>query len=344
VNLEPNDLLVFARVVDEGSFSRAAERLSLPKSTVSRRVAALEAELGERLLLRTTRKLTVTDFGLAVLEHARHVVEDVTAAASLAHNRQIEPSGRLRVTMPGDMANLVLAPLLAEFVLKYPAIMLEVDLSARFVDLIGENFDVAIRIGDLRDDASLAARHVAAFTGSLYAAPAYIARRGTPSEPEALMEHDALRILSRAGDAMPWVLKRGDQRWEGIPPGRATANSPELLMRMALKGAGITVVTDHFALPYLRRGELVQVLPDWRLPPVTAWAVFPGRRLMPARTRVFLDALVEKFTGPECQGIEANVQRTKAQLRQSRAATTAVESREQTSEPVTHSASRRPPR
>jgi DNA-binding transcriptional LysR family regulator len=315
MNLEPNDLLLFARVVDEGSFSRAAERLSLPKSTVSRRVAALEAQLGERLLLRTTRKLTVTDFGLAVLEHAHHVVEDVAAATSLAHNRQIEPSGRLRVTMPGDLANLVLAPLLAEFVLRYPAITLEVDLSARFVDLIGENFDVAIRIGDLRDDASLAARHVAAFAGSLFAAPAYITRRGTPSEPEALMEHDALRIRARSGDAIPWMLKRGDERWQGIPPGRATANSPELLMRMALNGAGITVVNDHFALPYLQRGELVQVLPDWHLPPVHAWAVFPGRRLMPARTRVFLDALTEKFAGPECQAIEADVKKTKARLR-----------------------------
>src|SRR6266480_3356455 len=342
MDLAPNDLLLFARVVDEGSFSRAAERLSVPKSTVSRRVAALEAELGERLLLRTTRKLTVTDFGLAVLEHARHVVEDVTAAASLAHNRQIEPSGRLRVTMPGDMGNLLLAPLLAEFVLKYPAIALEVDLSARFVDLIGENFDVAIRMGDLRDDASLAARHLAAFTASLYAAPAYIARRGTPSEPEALMEHDALRILSRAGDAIPWILKRGDQRWEGIPPGRATVNSPELLMRMALNGAGITVVNDPFALPYLECGELVQVLPDWHLPSVSAWAVFPGRRLMPARTRVFLDALTGKFTGPECQAIEADAQKTKAGLRQPRPATAPVNLRADTNKPATRSRSRPP--
>jgi DNA-binding transcriptional LysR family regulator len=315
VNLAPNDLYLFARVVDEGSFSRAAGRLGLPKSTLSRRVAALEAQLGERLLLRTTRKLTITDFGLAVLEHAHHVVEDVAAAASLAQNRQIEPSGRLRVTMPSDMANIVLAPLLAEFVHKYPAITLEVDLSARFVDLIGENFDVAIRMGELRDDASLAARRMAVFTGSLYAAPAYLARRGEPSEPEALMEHAALRVLARTGDPMPWVLTRGGERWEGVPPGRATANSPELLMRMALDGAGITVINDHFALPYLQRGELVQVLPDWRLPPVSAWAVFPGRRLMPARTRVFLDALAAKFTGPQCQAIEAKVQEIKAQLR-----------------------------
>src|SRR5438105_3015226 len=319
MNVAPNDLLVFARVVDEGSFSRAAERLGVPKSTVSRRLAALEAQLGERLLLRTTRKLTVTDFGLAVLEHAHHVVEDVAAAASLAQNRQLKPSGRLRVTMPTDMANLVLAPLLAQFVFDYPAITLEVDLSARFVDLIGENFDVAIRMGELRDDASLAARRIAAFTGSLYAAPAYLARRGTPSEPEALMEHDTLRILARAGDAIPWILTRGDARWEGVPPGRATVNSPELLMRMALAGAGITVVNDHFASPYLERGELLQVLPDWRSPPVSAWAVFPGRRLMPARTRVFLDALSAKFTAEECQAVEAKIQATKAKLRRTAA-------------------------
>ena len=154
----PNDLLLYARVVEERSFSRAAERLGLPKSTVSRRVSALEGQLGERLLLRTTRKLTVTDFGLAVLEHARHVAEDVAAAEALAQNLQVEPSGRLRVTMPSDLANVVLAPFLAEFTLAHPAISLEIDLSARFVDLIGENFDLAIRMGDLRDDASLAAR------------------------------------------------------------------------------------------------------------------------------------------------------------------------------------------
>jgi DNA-binding transcriptional LysR family regulator len=145
------------------------------------------------------------------------------------------------------------------------------------------------------------------------------------------MEHDALRILSRAGDALPWVLTRGEERWEGIPPGRATTNSPELLMRMALKGVGITVVNDRFALPYVQRGELVPVLPDWHLPPVNAWAVFPGRRLMPARARVFVDALVEKFGGPECEEIEADLRRTLTQSRQSRSAAVAVKSREKTS-------------
>ncbi len=317
-SVAPNDLYLYARVVQEGSFSRAAERMGLPKSTVSRHIAALEAQLGERLLLRTTRKLTVTDFGNAVLEFARHVVDDVAAATSLAQNRQSEPSGRLRVTMPGDVANVFLATFLADFVVAHPAISLEIDLSARFVDLIGENFDVAIRMGELRDDASLSARRLAVLTGSLYAAPRYLAARGTPDAPEALMKHDALRVLARGGEPTAWTLSRGKERWEGVPPGRVTANSPGLLMRMAVAGAGITVANDHFALPYLQRGELVQVLPDWELPPVPAWAVFPGRRLMPARTRAFIDAAAAHFSGPGCAKVDDAARTAKAVSRAKR--------------------------
>lgn len=308
MQVEPNDLLLFARVADAGSFSRAAERVGLPKSTVSRRIAALEAQLGERLLLRTTRQLSVTDFGLAVLEHGHQVMAEVDAAAALAQHRQVEPSGRLRVSMPGDFAHMVLGPTLAGFIARYPAITLELDLTPRRVDLIGENFDLAVRMGDLPDDASLAARRLAVFSHSLYAAPAYLQRHGTPSEPEALMEHDTLRLLTRNAEPQPWLLSRGEQRWQGIPPGRAIANSPELLVRLAAAGAGIVIVADHFALPSVRSGELVRILPDWNLPATSAWAVFPGRRLMPARTRVFIEAMDRLFAGPDCQAVEAEVQ------------------------------------
>lgn len=308
MNLEPNDLLLFARVVDEGSFSRAAERLAMPKSTLSRRMMGLEAQLGERLLLRTTRKLTVTDFGNAVLSHAHQVTAEVAATLALTQHRQVEPSGRLRVSMPGDFATGVLETMLAEFIAKYSAISLELDLSPRRVDLIGENFDVAIRMGDLPDDASLAARRLAIFSVGLYASPGYLKRRGLPSEPEALMEHDALHLLARNGEPVPWLLSRAEMHWEGTPPGRVTANSPALLIRLARSGAGITVLADHFAEEYVRNGELVQMLADWSLPAVTAWAVFPGRRLMPARTRVFLDALQKEFSGPRCQQIEARIE------------------------------------
>ena len=307
MTIEPNDLLLFARVADEGSFSRAATRLGIPKSTVSRRIAALEARLGERLLLRTTRKSALTDFGHNVLEHARQVAQEVEATAQLAESRSARPAGRLRVSMPGDLASLVLSSVLAEFLARYPEIALELDLTARRVDLVGENFDVAIRMGELGDDASLAARRLATWSAGLYAAPAYLARRGAPSEPEALMEHDALRLLARSGEPAPWVLMRGSERWEGIPPGRATANSPELLIRMARAGAGVVVAKHHFADPYVKAGELAAVLPDWHAPPMDAWAVFTGRRLMPARTRAFIDMLAAKFSGPECQAIDAQV-------------------------------------
>lgn len=311
MELEPNDLMLFARVADAGSFSRAAERVGLPKSTVSRRIAALESQLGERLLLRTTRKLTVTDFGHSVLAHAHQVATEVEAAASLAQHRQVQPSGRLRVSMPSDFATGVVSQLLSDFIAAHPAISLELDLTPRRVDLIGENFDLAIRMGDLTDDSSLAARRLATLSVGLYASPQYLRLRGMPSEPEALMEHDALRLLQRNGDAAPWVLMRGEQRWEGGPPARATANSPEMLTRLARSNAGIAAVTDHFAAPYVRTGELLPVLDDWTLPPAPAWAVFPGRRLMPARTRVFLDALEAEFSAVNCQKAEAVLQSMK---------------------------------
>jgi DNA-binding transcriptional LysR family regulator len=125
-------------------------------------------------------------------------------------------------------------------------------------------------MGDLGEDTSLTARRIATMSIGLYAAPSYLQRRGMPPEPEALMEHDALRLLQRNGDPSPWVLLRGDARWEGIPPGRATANSPELLGRLARAGAGIAAIHDHFAMPYVRSGELLPVLDDWTLPPPDA--------------------------------------------------------------------------
>jgi DNA-binding transcriptional LysR family regulator len=308
MNIEPNDLLLFARVVDEGSFSRAAERMRLPKSTVSRRIAALEAQLGERLLLRTTRKLTITDFGRNVLEHAQQVAAEVDAASALAQHRQARPSGRLRVSMPSDFANLLLGTLLARFVAQHPQIALEIDLSPRRVDLVGENFDLAIRMGDLPDDASLAARPLATMSNGLYASPDYIARRGEPLEPGDLMRHDVLQLLQRSGDPAPWALSRGTDRWRGSPPARASANSPELLVHLARASAGIALASDHFAAPHVERGELVRVLPEWALPGSTAWAVFPERRLMPARTRVFLEALREAFSDDRCREVNRQLQ------------------------------------
>ncbi|PWF43409.1 LysR family transcriptional regulator [Massilia glaciei] len=293
MDVEPNDLLLFARIVESGSFSRAAQRVDLPKSTVSRRIALLEAKLGERLLQRTTRKLMLTEFGASLLEHARKVVEEVEAAGALVQHRQLAPSGRLRISLPGDFANLGLTHVLSLFMERYPAITLELDMSPRRVDLVAENFDVAIRMGDLPDDSSLAARRVAIEKLALYASPSYIARRGLPEHPDDLVKHDLLCLLSRAGGTKPWVLSRGKVRWERELPAKLIANSPDFLARIACTGAGIAASSAMFAHPHLLKGELVRVLPEWDLPEVVGWAVFPGRRLMPAKTRVFLDLMEE---------------------------------------------------
>jgi DNA-binding transcriptional LysR family regulator len=295
MDVEPNDLLLFARIVEAGSFSSAAQRLDLPKSTVSRRIALLEASVGERLLQRTTRRLMLTEFGASLLEHARKVAEEVEAAGALAQHRQAEPSGKLRISMPQDFANVVMADMIPRFMDRYPAVSLEMDLSPRRVDLVAENFDIAIRMGDLPEDSTLAARRVATQQFGLYAAPSYLAQRGLPEQPDDLLRHDLLCVLSRAGGAVPWILQRGKVRWEKPLTARLTANSPQLLARIACSGAGIAASTDFIVAKHVARGQLVRVLPEWDMPVATGWAVFPGRRLMPAKTRAFLDMLDEMF-------------------------------------------------
>jgi len=296
VELDANDLLLFARVAEAGSFSRAADRMRLPKSTVSRRIAALERRFGERLIHRSTRKLTLTDFGVSVLDHARVVVTEVDGVIALAQHRQAKPSGRLRVSMPADLASIALPTTLAGFVREHPAIVLELDLSPRHVDLIGENFDLAVRMGDLPDDSQLAARKLAEMTMGLYAAPAYLHQVGKPVEPDDLLQLHGLLLLSRSGEAQGWTLERGAagarEQWRGIPAQYTIANSPDVLMRIAQAGFGVTSMPNFSVREAVQRGTLMRVLPEWDLSLSRCWAIFPGKRLMPTRTRAFLDALV----------------------------------------------------
>ncbi len=302
---DADDLLLFARVMDSGSFSRAAERVQLPKSSVSRRIAALEQRLGEKLLQRSTRRLALTEFGAGVLEHARALTAEVEGALALASQRQLRPSGRLRVSMPADLAHQAFGDMLSDFILRYPDITLMLDLSPRRVDLIAEGFDLAVRIGELPADSQLAARRLAVFSNGLYASPAYLQAHGAPQQPEDLLDQHGLMILNRAGEAPPWRLQRlrpdgSEDSWSGTPARRSLVNAPDMLLRLACAGVGITAVGNHFAGPWLASGQLQPVLPDWQLPDVTCWAVFPERRLMPLRTRVFLEALAARMA--QCPG------------------------------------------
>jgi DNA-binding transcriptional LysR family regulator len=296
-NIDIDLLRTFVSIVETGSFTRTAERIGLPKSTLSRRITLLEERLGERLIQRTTRRLALTEFGLLLLEHARQISAEVDAVSALSEYRQIFPSGKLRVSMPNDIAKLLLNNMLSQFIACYPAVSLELDLSPRRVDLLGENFDLALRMGDLPDDTLLAAHRLAVLTCGLYASPQYLERRGIPAHPDDLLHHDTLRIFERDREPVGWSLKRSKQRWQGTPRQHSSANSPEVLVMLACAGAGIASVPDVFAEPGLQQGALTHVLPDWQVPSHTAWAVFPGRRLMPAKTRAFIEMLETALSG-----------------------------------------------
>ncbi len=303
-DLDANDLLLFARIAEAGSFSRAASRAGLPKSTLSRRIAALEQRLGERLLQRTPRKLHLTEFGLQVLEHARSVANEVEGAQALAQHRQAAPSGRLRVSLLPDLALTVLPQMLADFVQRYPGITLEMDLSSRRVDLIGENYDLALRGAQNLADSELSARLLADLSMHLYAAPAYLARHGMPQTPQDVQQLHGLLLPLPDGGPRPWQMQRdpaqGTEQWQGLPNSYTLANSTGMLLALASQGCGVIAMAPRFVQAYLERGELQRILPDWQLSSVRFWAVFPGRKLMPARTRLFLEALVATLGA--CEG------------------------------------------
>jgi DNA-binding transcriptional LysR family regulator len=287
---EPNDLLIFARVVEAGGFGRAAERLGLPKSTVSRRISALEAALGERLLQRTTRKLVVTEFGQQLLGPAREIVSETEQAVALAESSRGRVTGRLRVSMPTDLS-AVLSATVARFVTDHPAVQLELDLTSRRVDLIAESFDVAIRTGALADDPYLAVRHLADLTGGLCAGPKYLRRTSAPVHPDDLTAHAGLHLIGRDGEPTPWVLGAGPDLWSGVLVKRTLANAYDLLTWLAIEGAGVAALLDLFAKPHLRSGALVALMPQWRMRPSPIWAVFPSRKFVPLKTRAFVEAI-----------------------------------------------------
>lgn len=292
MSLDANDLILFAHIMDAGSFSKAAERTGLPKSTLSRRITALESKLGERLLTRSTRRLAITEFGERILDHARRLLEETEAASAMALHRQGTPRGVLRVSMPPDFRELDLTPLLLQYAASYPEVRLELDLSPRRVDLLAERFDLAVRAASrLPDDGTLVARKLCEMPNGLYASPAYLRRYGMPASPPELIDHVGLRLIGGNGEPLPWRLSRGEETWEGLPNGPLAVNSPSLQRDLAAHGMGIVALDQRFAGKMLEQGLLQRVLPEWCLPTVTLWCVTPGRRLIPARTTAFIEML-----------------------------------------------------
>ena len=295
---QADDLVLFAHLIDAGSFSAAAERVGIPKSTLSRRLSALENRLGQRLVTRSTRRLALTDFGERMLEHARRLLDELSDASALAQHEQVQPHGLLRVSMPPDLTHVDLATLLLQFAAQYPEVRVALDLSARRVDLLAERFDLVVRIANqLPDDSTLVATKLHDMRIYLYASAAYLNRYGSPKTPSDLMAHNCLPLISSRGESVVWELSSALGQWQGLPPSRLSSNSPATQRALAVSGMGIVALPEVLASEYVSRLQLVQVLPEWSLPSVTVWCVTPGRRLLPLRTKVFIELLRQSMTG-----------------------------------------------
>jgi len=288
-SISADDMILFVTIVENASLVRAAEHLGMPKATVSRRLSNLEELLGQRLLLRTTRRLSLTEFGQEFLDHSRRVAEEVTIVQDFVLSRDAQPRGRLRISMPDDYARQRLSRAIATFIEAYPEIHIDLDLSSRRVDLIGERFDLAIRMGVLDDDTTLVARKIDVQMFNLYASPIYLALHPAPQHPNDLLQHIAVRMLFGNGTAIPWKLTRGKEIWENTPPGRLAMSSPNVIHQLLLDGAGIGALPTSSALEDIRNKRLLRVLENWSLPIIPVWAVMPMRRYLPTKTRVFLE-------------------------------------------------------
>ena len=284
-----NAALVLVRVVQAGSFRGAARALGMPKTTVSRKVAELEEQLGVQLLQRTTRTLALTDPGAAFVEEAEGAIARLDAAEAAVTELQREPRGRLRVTTTVPIGELFLAPIVADFLEAYPALEVTVHLTDRPVDLVAERFDVAVRAGPL-PDSSLVAKLIGTSAYRVVASPAYLASHGTPRRPSDLSAHPCLRF-TRSGTAVrtTWPFGIGKRALEVPVSGRLVSDDFVLLRKAAERGLGIARLPIILVHESIRAGRLVSLIESHAPSPTPLHIVHAGGRHLPPRTRAFVD-------------------------------------------------------
>ena len=287
---------VFARVVESGSFTKAADSLTLPKGTVTKLVQRLEERLRVKLLNRTTRRVTVTPEGAAYYERTSRVLNDIDDIEASMTNAHASPSGRLRVDVGSTIASMIVIPALPDFFARYPDIRLELGVGERPVDLVSENVDCVIRGGVIAEQ-SLVARRIAALELLTVATPAYLARHGTPAHPRDIEEsHTMIAFMSaRTGLLFPEIFENGSERIEFMAPRRMMVNEGNAFLAATLAGIGIGQVARFAAQPQIERGELVEVLSQWKHPPVPLHVVYPPHRHLSAKTRAFVDWAADLF-------------------------------------------------
>ncbi|MEY5099784.1 MAG: hypothetical protein RJA36_2503 [Pseudomonadota bacterium] len=288
---------LFLRVVDLGSFSKAAAEFGIGQPAATKQVRRMEVQLGARLLHRSTHGVTPTEIGLLYYEKCKLIAHHVEEAESVAALLQTHVQGALRISTSVAFGRRVLAPLVLQFMRTNPQVQIDLSCEDRYVNLVEQGVDVAIRMGRLADS-SLGSRYLGLNPWVMVAAPGYLRERGVPRTPEALTEHDALIYSTVQGDAR-WHLTGSDGSSTSVAlRGRLRSNSLSTLLMAAREGLGITVLPRYVAQQSLREGALQSLLDNWQLPQQEIHAVYPSPRLVPAKVTRFIEWLQGQF-GPD---------------------------------------------
>jgi DNA-binding transcriptional LysR family regulator len=284
-----NEIAIFVKVVDAGSFTGAAKALNLPKSTVSRKITQLEEHLGVRLLQRTTRTLSLTDTGSAYYNQCARIIADVREANVAVTQMQSSPTGLLRITAPVLFGSRVLSEVVAEFLLEHPQIQLDMVLTDQPLDLIQDGIDVAFRVGALADS-SLIARTLGEVSAMLCASPEYLAKHGKPNHPNDLKQHQVLSYGTQA----EWEFSGAENITVSMRP-RIHVNDFESLKKFVLKGFGIAAIPAIVCADEVRNGELQPLLCEWPFNAFPIHALYPSNRHLSVKVRSFVDFVVERL-------------------------------------------------
>ena len=291
-SIDLNQILIFIKVVETGSFTKAAELLKQPKSRISRRLAALEKSLGTQLIYRTTRQMQLTETGKDYFRRCSPLIQDLENANNAMTTHAEEISGVLRITAPEDYGKMILAPLIDDFIKKHPKVKAEVILSGAYLDLVQESIDIAIRIGNLKD-ASMKSKRVSSISSILVATPAFLEKNPPITKPEHLSSVPCLAF--RFGNKNQWRLLKEKQDVRVKIQGPLIANSPEFIYHCTLLGRGVGLIPQFLCAGALQRGDLVQVLNGWTSESAPVHLLTPAQKDIPLKTKAFMDFASERL-------------------------------------------------
>jgi DNA-binding transcriptional LysR family regulator len=293
-------MTVFRRAVELGSIVAAGRATGISAEMAGQHLKALEANLGVRLLSRTTRRLSPTEAGRAYYDRCVAALDEIALADAEAGARQAEPSGRVRLTAPLGFGNALLAPAITSFLERYPNVTVEIDLSERKADLLAGDYDLAVRLGELAPS-SLMSRRLAIYPLILAASPAYLVSAGVPEHPQDLSRHEAL-IYAQTEVPTRWSFGPPDGKRVAVAlHGRVVASDVEFLVRLALLGRGVLLAPSFMLDAHLKLGTLIEILPAWRERSLPLYLLWAHRTLIPAPTRAFIDFMVEWLSSPKVE-------------------------------------------